>query len=218
MSNQQLSGSNNNNPSSETQQIRFEDINDEYIAQLLSSYWPQPQNISWGASQSMDIPVPFSRTSMNASDSSYRQSQGTSLPAPPAVVPSQGYHQFTFDELMRQIDRERELALVPQFSDAALPIQTTSPQRSQQTQRSINPSPEWFPFLTKPVLPVLSVKHLVQVPNSMDSKDSLHKSLVRTLFLVPPRRLSASQLTLTRQRRSLKRQRPPQGVVLLLLR
>lgn len=136
MSNREPSESNHNNTPLETQPIRFEDINDEYIAQLLSGYWPQPQNASWGTSQSMDIPVSLSRTTVNASDSGYRPSRGThTLPAPPAMVPSQGYHQFTFDELMRQIDRDRELALVPQPGDAALSTQTTSP---QQPQRSFN--------------------------------------------------------------------------------
>jgi len=139
MSDQQAPESNNNNTPLETQPIRFEDINDEYIAQLLSGYWPQPQNASWGTSQSMDIPVPLSRTTMNASTSSYRPSRGTStLPAPPAIVPSQGYHQFTFEELMRQIDRERELALVPQPGDAALSTQTTPLERPQQAQRSVH--------------------------------------------------------------------------------
>jgi len=147
MSNQQPSGSNNNNPPLETQPIRFEDINDEYIAQLLSGYWPQPQNASWGTSQSMDIPVPFSRTIMNASTSSYQPSQDTStLPAPPAIVPSQGYHQFTFDELMRQIDRERELALVPLPGDAARLTQDASPQQPHQAQRSVDPSLNHVPF------------------------------------------------------------------------
>lgn len=141
MSNQRHFESNNNNTPLETQPIRFEDINDEYIAQLLSGYWPQPQNAPWGASQSMDIPVPLSRTTMNASTSSYRPSRDTStLPAPPAIVPSQGYHQFTFDELMRQIDRDRELVLVPQPGDAALSTQNTSLERPQQAQRSVNPS------------------------------------------------------------------------------
>src|SRR5260370_32792544 len=113
MSDQQFSGSNNTTPSG-TQQIRFEDINDEYIAELLSDYWPQPQNILQGTSQSTDIPVPFSRTSA----SRYQSSQDSStLPAPPAIVPTQGYHHLTFEELMRQIDRERERALAPQTAD-----------------------------------------------------------------------------------------------------
>lgn len=139
MSNQQSSGSNSNNMSFGNQSIRFEDINEEYIAQLLSGYWPQPQNAPWGTSQNMDIPVPFSQTTTNASTSSHQPSRDTStLPAPPAIVPSQGYHQFTFDELMRQIDRERELALVPQPSDAAIfSTQITSLQRTQQAQRYV---------------------------------------------------------------------------------
>lgn len=182
MSNQQPSGSNSNNTPLETQPIRFEDINDEYIAQLLSGYWPQPQNAPWGTSQNIDIPVPFSQATMNASTSSYQPSQGTStLPAPPAIVPSQGYHQFTFDELMRQIDRERELALVPRPGDAAtLSTQTTSLQRTQQAQRSVKLTTNGVPFMTTPFSLVISVKHPVQVPNSLDSKDTPHKPPVRT--------------------------------------
>jgi len=157
MSNQQASGSNNNNTPLETQPIRFEDINDEYIAELLSGYWPQPQNASWGASQNIDIPVPLPQTTMNASTSTYQPSQDTStLPAPPAIVPSQEYHQFTFDELMRQIDRDRELALVPQAGDAAiLSTRTASLQRPQQAQRSVNLSVKGVPFLKKPLQLVL---------------------------------------------------------------
>lgn len=152
MSNQQPSGSNSNNMPIGNQSIRFEDINDEYIAQLLSGYWPQPQNAPWGASQNMDIPVPFSQTTTNASTSSYQPSHDTStLPTLPAIVPSQGYHQFTFDELMRQIDREREVALVPQPSDAAmLSTQNTSLQRIQQAQRSVILSVNGVPFIMKP--------------------------------------------------------------------
>lgn len=148
MSNQQPSGPNHNNTPFETQPIRFEDISDEYIAQLLSGYWPQPQNASLGTSQGMDIPIPFSRTSVNASTSSYQPPQNSTLPAPPAIVPGQEYHQFTFDELMRQIDRERELALVPLPGDAAMSRQTTSLQRSQQAQRFVNGSFNRVPFLT----------------------------------------------------------------------
>jgi hypothetical protein len=146
MSNQQPSASNNNNMPLGSQQIRYEDINDEYIAQLLSNYWPQPQDVSWGTSQPIDIPVPFSPTTMNGSTSTsnYQPSQDTSnLPVPPALVPSQGYHQITFDELMRQIDRERELALVPQAGDATLSIRTTS------LQRSVNPPLKGLHLLTK---------------------------------------------------------------------
>jgi len=172
MSNQQPSGSNSNSTPLETESIRFEDINDDYIAQLLSGYWPQPQNAPWAASQNMDIPVPFSQATMNASTSSYQSSQDTSaLPAPPAIVPSQGYHQYTFDELMRQIDRERELALVPQPGDAAiLSTRTSSLQRTQQTQRSVKLLNNGLAFIMKPFPLILSVKHPVQVPNSPGSK------------------------------------------------
>ena len=148
MSSQPPSGSNSNMPLG-AQQIRFEDINDEYIAQLLSGYWPQPQNASIGTSQNMDIPIPFSQTTRNASASSYQPSHDTStLPAPSAIVPSQGYHQATFDELMRQIDRERELDLVPQPNDAALSIQTTPLQRLRQDQWSDNLFLKGFSLLT----------------------------------------------------------------------
>ena len=151
MSNQQPSGSNSNNMPFGNQSIRLEDISDEYIAQLLSGYWPQPQNTSWGTSQSMDIPVPFSQTTTNASTSSYQPSHDTStLPALPAIAPSQEYHQFTFDELMRQIDREREVALVPQPSDAGiLSTHTTSLHRTQQAQRSVIYSANGVPFIMK---------------------------------------------------------------------
>ncbi len=151
MSNQQPSGSNSNNMPFGNQSIRFEDINDEYIAHLLSGYWPQPQNAPWGTSQNMDIPVPFSQTTTNASNSSYQPSHDpATLPAPPAIVPSQEYHQFTFDELMRQIDREREVALVPQPSDAAiLSTQAISIQQTQQAQRSVILSANDVPFMIK---------------------------------------------------------------------
>jgi hypothetical protein len=195
MSNQQPSGSNSNTTPLETQSIRFEDINDEYIAQLLSGYWPQPQNAPFGTSQSMDIPVPFSQATMNV----YQSSQDTStLPAPPATVPSQGYHQFTFDELMRQIDRERELALVPQPGDAAiLSTQTSSLQRTQQAQRSVKLCIDCVLFITKPLPLVLSVNHPVQVPNTPDSKETLHKPLVRTPSQAPSNWTFTFWLTIT---------------------